>query len=59
MAPYNGTTAERHYVADAKVWKHLLKLFHSKNVSRMNELNGVVREMKYPDKWFTNLFFLH
>jgi hypothetical protein len=64
LALYNGRTTDLPFGDAAKVWKSLFKLFHSKNINKMNELQGefvrstLTNAETNPAEWFPELFFI-
>jgi hypothetical protein len=64
MALNNGITTEIPDGDADKVWQRLFKLFHAKNINKMNEvMSEFVKSTLYsdranPDEWFAELYFI-
>jgi hypothetical protein len=64
MALYNGITIELPDGDAAKVWNTMFKLFHAKNINKMNELKNefvqstLLSVETNPDEWIAELYFI-
>jgi hypothetical protein len=58
MALYNCTTTELPDGDAAKLWKNMFKIFHAKNINKMNELKSEFVKSTLnseKDEWFADL----